>query len=194
MGIGFSGCGIAVTLEAGLTAKYLNTENKSGLGAAVFAFFLYVVCFELCLDGPVSFYHSEIWPTHMRAKGYTVAFTCYSATNIIWLQAAPTAFDNIGWKFYIFFIFFAAFGALSAFFVFPDTLHKPLEEVATMFGDQDLVVVHQNEPDKGQIALEVIEQIIPGIDTKRPSRAESSDKGESCQAAVSQHEHAISYV
>lgn len=50
-----------------------------------------------------------------------------------------------------------------AFFVFPDTLHKPLEEVAALFGDQELVVVYQQELEEtgGKAALEEIEAAIP---------------------------------
>ena len=31
------------------------------------------------------------------------------------------------------------------YFTFPDTLNKPLEEVAAMFGDDDLVAVYQRD-------------------------------------------------
>ena len=103
----------------------------------------------------------------MRAKAYTIGIACYSSINIVWLQSAPTAFANIGWKFYLFFIFFASFGALSSWFVFPDTLHKPLEEVAAMFGDHDLVMVYQKELDSAELPLESIEEIIPGLGSKR---------------------------
>ncbi|OQU94412.1 hypothetical protein CLAIMM_00770 [Cladophialophora immunda] len=177
IGVGFCGCGIAVILETALTANFLNSDNKAGLGAAVFAFFLYVVFFELCLDGPEFFYHSEIWPTHMRAKGYTLCVAFYSGINIVWLQAAPTAFAHIGWKYYIFFILFAALGAFCAFFIFPDTLHKPLEEVAAIFGDHDLVIVYQKELDSAHIALETIEEIIPGMGPKQVDDASLEKEG-----------------
>ena len=65
-----------------------------------------------------------------------------AVTNIIWLEAAPTALVTIGYKYYIFFIIITAIASVVAYFWFPNTLHKPLEEVAAMFGDDDLVVLY----------------------------------------------------
>ncbi|EXJ91709.1 hypothetical protein A1O3_00259 [Capronia epimyces CBS 606.96] len=161
MGTGFAGACVAVALEMILTAKFLHTDNKAGLATAVFAFFLYIFCYNMTLDGPMFFYHAEIWPTHMRARGLTLAMAAYSGINIVWLQAAPTAFKNIGWKYYIFFVVFSAIGSVLCFFVFPDTLHKPLEEIAAIFGDEDLVQVYQKELDSAKIELEVIQEVIP---------------------------------
>ena len=31
------------------------------------------------------------------------------------------------------------------FFTFPDTLNKPLEEIAALFGDDDLVAIYQRD-------------------------------------------------
>jgi hypothetical protein len=106
--------------------------------------FLFGCSFELCLDGPEFFYIQEIWPSHLRAKGGAIAFMVYNAINICWLQAAPDAFETISWKFFLVFIIFAALGSITVFLFFPDTSHKPMEEVADMFGDRDLVIVHQN--------------------------------------------------
>jgi hypothetical protein len=105
--------------------------------------YLYVVSYSLFLDGPTYFYIGEIWPTHLRAQGYSLGLGMLCRTQIIWSQAASTAFANIGWKYYIFFIVFAALGCVVALFVFPDTLHKPLEKRAAMFGDDEEVVIFQ---------------------------------------------------
>ncbi len=56
-----------------------------------------------------------------------------------------------------------------AFFVFPDTLHKPLEEVAALFGDRELVVVYQQELEgagPGKATLDEIENSIPMYDSR----------------------------
>jgi len=99
-----------------------------------------------------------------------------SLTNIVWLQAAPTAFSSIGWKFYIFFIVFSAIGSLVALFLFPDTLHKPLEEIAALFGDHDLVVLYQTDLDHTQIPTDKIEEQIPGM--ARPAEKAFSETKE----------------
>jgi hypothetical protein len=87
-------------------------------------------------------YASEIFLTHIRSKGMTVNVIGFCLTNIIWLEIAPTAFANIEWKYYLVFIVLSVFGAAVIFFTFPDTLKKPLEEVAMLFGDLDLVAIY----------------------------------------------------
>jgi hypothetical protein len=67
---------------------------------------------------------------------------CYSLINILWTQVAPTAFANIGWKFYLVFVVCSVVFGTAIIFIYPDTLNKPLEEVAAMFGDEDLIAVY----------------------------------------------------
>ena len=57
----------------------------------------------------------------------------------MWTQVSPVAFKGIGWKYYMVFISCCVVAAAVMYFTFPDTLNKPLEEVALMFGDDDLV-------------------------------------------------------
>jgi hypothetical protein len=90
-------------------------------------------------------YLGEIFPTHLRAKGVSLGVATISFTNIIWLQAAPTAFLNIGWKFYLVFIIPGTIGGIIIWIWFPDTNGLPLEEIATIFGDEDDVAVYQRE-------------------------------------------------
>jgi hypothetical protein len=166
MSFGFASCCICLILEAALQKTYLGSDNKAGLASCAAMLFLFVTFYSLALDGPTYFYIAEIWPTHLRSQGLAMGIGVLSATNIVWLQAAPTAFKTIGWKFYIFFIFFSAVGSVVAFFLFPDTLHKPLEEIAALFGDEELVVLYQRDLDQTQIPMHVIEEAIPG--TARP--------------------------
>lgn len=81
--------------------------------------------------------------------------------DIIWLGAAPTAFANIGWKYYLFFIIITAITIFTVYFTFPNTLNVPLEEVAKLFGDDDLVVSSASattfEDDKPALAVEMLE-------------------------------------
>lgn len=63
--------------------------------------------------------------------------------NIIWLQAAPTAFDKIGWKFYLCFIIPGTIGGIIMWVYWPDTNGLPLEEVAAIFGDEEEVAIYQ---------------------------------------------------
>jgi len=136
---------ISLALEAAMTSLYVGTKNKSGLAAGVAFLYIYIWVYGIFLDGPGYFYANEIFPTHLRAKGATLCVASYSLVNIMWTQVAPVAFENIGWKFYMVFISCAVVGAVIMFFTFPDTLNKPLEEVAAMFGDGDLVALYHGD-------------------------------------------------
>ncbi|KIW23450.1 uncharacterized protein PV07_11644 [Cladophialophora immunda] len=150
---------VSLIVYTGLIATYLESDNRNAKAAAVSMLFLYISSFELFLDGPEFFYITEIWPSHLRAQGFALGMAVYSGINLCWLQAAPTAFANIGWRFYILFIFFAALGGVLSFFYYPDTLHKPLEEIAAIFGDDDLVVLYQRDlvgQESQKLSLEAI--------------------------------------
>jgi hypothetical protein len=68
-----------------------------------------------------------------------------SLMNIVWLQSAPVAFANIGWKFYLAMIIPGLIGGVVMWFSFPNTKDMPLEEVAAIFGDADEVAVYERE-------------------------------------------------
>lgn len=63
----------------------------------------------------------------------------------MWTQVSPIAFEKIGWKFYLVFICCCVVSSTIVFFTFPDTLNKPLEDVARMFGDDDLVAFYSSD-------------------------------------------------
>lgn len=91
-----------------------------------------------------------------------------AVTNIIWLEAAPTAFATIGWKYYLFFIIITAIACATALLWFPNTLHKPLEEIAAMFGEDDMVVLFQKNLTKDEIGADTL-----GDFEKNPEQVES---------------------
>ena len=131
--------------QAAITAQFLGTTNRAGLAASVAIMFLFIFNYNLFLEGPSWWYNAEIFPTHLRAKGMAVGISVFCLSNILWLQLAPTAFANIGWKFYLVFICITFVASLTVFFVYPDTANKPLEEVARLFGDDDLVAIYQQD-------------------------------------------------
>lgn len=96
----------------------------------------------MTLDGGQFVYLSEIFPTHLRAKGISLGMAGLNIINIVWLQVAPTAFQNIGWKFYLCFIVPGTVMALIILYWFPNTKGMPLEEIAALFGDEVQYVVN----------------------------------------------------
>ena len=79
----------------------------------------------------------EIFPFHLRAKGISLGVAGICLLNIVWLQAAPTALENIGWKYYLCFIIPSSIAAVLILVYWPDTNGLPLEEIARIFGDED---------------------------------------------------------
>ncbi|KAK5019535.1 MFS transporter [Cryomyces antarcticus] len=151
IGLGIAGCMVCLIVEAALVANFADSTNAPALKAAVAAFYVYVVFYEMCLDGTQFAYLGELFPTHLRAKGMNIGVAGICLMNIIWLQAAPTAFDNIGWKFYLCFIIPGSLAAVGIFLFFPDTWGVPLEEVAAIFGDVDELYAG-NENDEIEMA------------------------------------------
>ena len=143
--LGFGLCTATLIVEAALQKNYLTTTDHGGLGAAAAMLFLFFVFYSLTLDGSSYFYIGELWPSHLRAQGYTLGIAVLCITNVAWTEAAPYAFAAIGWKFYILFIVLSTIATVVAFFFFPNTLHKPLEEIALLFGDADDVFMVQRD-------------------------------------------------
>jgi MFS family permease len=161
IGTGLTGCLVALICVTALSASFVGTTNRNGLAAAVAMLFLYVSSYSIFLEGPCFFYAGEIFPTHLRAHGMTLAMISLCVTSIVWLQAAPTAFRTIGWRYYLFFIVTTFLGTVWVFTSFPNTRHKPLEEIAKLFGDEDLVMVYQKdivvEKETNEVHVEIAE-------------------------------------
>ncbi|KAK3079833.1 hypothetical protein LTS18_003788, partial [Coniosporium uncinatum] len=135
--LGLAGCIICLIVEAALVAQFVPSDNTPALQAAVAMFFVYVIVYESCLDGTQFVYCGELFPTHLRAKGMNLCVVGITLMNLIWLQVAPVAFEEIGWKYYLCFIICGSVAAIIIWFVFPDTWGVPLEEIAAIFGDED---------------------------------------------------------
>jgi MFS family permease len=119
-------------------------------------------------------YLGEIFPTHLRAKGVCLGVAMISFMNIIWLQAAPTAFLKIGWKFYLCFIIPGTIGGICMLLLWPDTNGLPLEEIAAIFGDSDEVAIYQAEIEIDRNTHAVI---VHKRDEKEPEHVESLKAG-----------------
>lgn len=155
---GFFLTGVCMLVEALLQRYYLNTTYAPGLGAAVAILFIFNLFYGMCLDGSVFFYIGELWPSHLRAQGYSLGLATLCATALIWTSAAPSAFATIGWKYYIIFVVFSFLACAVTLATFPNTRHKPLEEIAAMFGDASEVVVFQAELGKNKAPLQTAEK------------------------------------
>lgn len=66
----------------------------------------------------------------------SIGMAAISLMNVMWLQSAPTAFENIGWKFYLCFIIPAFLFSIVCLIFYPNTKGLALEEIAALFGDE----------------------------------------------------------
>lgn len=61
-------------------------------------------------------------------------------STIAYLEAAPTAFAQVGWKYYLLFIILTSINIPLVWYFFPETKGLSLEEIGEKFGDE--VAVH----------------------------------------------------
>lgn len=158
LAFGVGGCAVCLTIICGLIGKFtspsaLENPNKTALNAVIAMIYLLNCFYQLGLDGVQFAFLSEIFPNQIRAKGMVVGVATICAINILWLQVAPTAFATIGYKFYMVFFIPGYIATAVLWFLYPNTLGMPLEEVAQLFGDQEEIygigVVHTSEKKSG---------------------------------------------
>ena len=114
---GVFGCGVCLVIEAAMVAAFATgpdaSYNKVGLGFGVFAFYAFVAVYGLGIDVCGVVWYSEIFPNHIRAKGICMSIATIALTDLVYLQATATAFENIGWHFYLVFICITFIGKLT---------------------------------------------------------------------------------
>ncbi|KAF2651337.1 general substrate transporter [Lophiostoma macrostomum CBS 122681] len=132
---GFAGCVVALVGEC-ITVSIFQKHGQSGVAsAAVFFLFLHITFFSVSVDATSYIYASEIFPTPARAKGLSISVSGLFVATIIFLQAAPTAFAEVGWKYYLLFVCITSVLFVVIWLWFPETRQKPLEDISNLFGD-----------------------------------------------------------
>ena len=86
--------------------------------------------------GPVSWvYPPELYPLRVRGKAVSLATSGNWAFNTALGLFTPVSFANIRWQTYIIFGVFCTAMLIHAFFMFPETAGKTLEEIEHIFTD-----------------------------------------------------------
>ncbi|KAL1966953.1 hypothetical protein VTN77DRAFT_3697 [Rasamsonia byssochlamydoides] len=134
---GFAGCVVALVGECITLSIFQRTGDRAVASAAVFFLFLHIGCFSVSVDATSYIYASEIFPTPVRAKGLSVSISGLFIATILFLQAAPTAFDNVGWKYYLVFICITSVIFVAMWLFFPETRQRSLEDIGVLFGDSE---------------------------------------------------------
>ncbi|KAL8279711.1 hypothetical protein RQP46_007806 [Phenoliferia psychrophenolica] len=107
---GVTGCLVLLAGEMIVIARGLETEG----GKILF-------WFSIFQDGVTFTYSAEIWPNHLRAKGFSVSMSGFFIGSLLFL-------DTI-------FIGSSTIIGVAIYFYWPETKGIPLESVAAVFGD-----------------------------------------------------------
>jgi hypothetical protein len=129
------GSAIILSLMAALIKTYLSTDNLPGINATVAFYFIFGAFFTSTIECTAYVYGSEIWPTHLRSEGSTIAYASFFANAIAYSSPVSVALDNIGWRFYLVFVSVTFVSTLVIMFYFPETKNMTLEEINAKFGD-----------------------------------------------------------
>ena len=109
-----------------------------------------------------------------RAKGMALSTTSNWISNFIIAFITPPLFASIGGGYYFLLVGFCVISGIFVYFVYPETAHKTLEELGSVFNDQ-------STDEKEQEA---------GIHVPQSQRSESSDSEPKLRASVGSAEMA----
>lgn len=105
--------------------------------SAAYAFIAMTILYNFSFSwgcGPLSWIvPAEIFDTHTRAKGVSIATMMSFAFNTLIGQVTPIAFNHIGWKYYLVFCVCNFTNALFFWAFLPETGKRPLEEMNYLF-------------------------------------------------------------
>ncbi|KAI9047420.1 hypothetical protein LZ554_008864 [Drepanopeziza brunnea f. sp. 'monogermtubi'] len=138
---GTIGITLALICEAVVNSQIDTAHPQKSLSiAGVFFLFCVTVVFSLSW-GPISWvYMAEVMPMPIRARGNAFATGVGNwLVSTFWAQVAPTALQELTWKFYFLFV---AWNILITFpvvfFVFKETKQVSLEDIDLLFGERAL--------------------------------------------------------
>ncbi|KAI0835819.1 general substrate transporter [Hypoxylon sp. FL0890] len=127
------------TILAAMTALvkyYLNTTYQPGINALVALYFIFGFAFTSTIECTAYVYGSEIWPTHLRSEGSTIAYASFFGNALAYSAPINLALKNIGWKYYLVFVAVTVVSTAILAVYFPETKNLTLEEINAQFGDE----------------------------------------------------------
>ncbi|KAB8242558.1 MFS monosaccharide transporter [Aspergillus flavus] len=133
---GLAGIIVIEIYAAVMQREFQNTDNQVGKGFAVLGIYLFVVAYYGMLNSTTWLYGAEVLPISLRSKVMGLAAASHFIVNVAITEAGPSAFANIGENYYYVFVACSAFFLVVAYFYFPETKQKTLEEIAASFGDK----------------------------------------------------------
>ncbi|KAK6951596.1 hypothetical protein Daesc_006118 [Daldinia eschscholtzii] len=142
-GLGFVIGGIVnaaiLAVMTALIKYYLDTTYQPGINAIVALYFIFGFAFTSTIECTAYVYGSEIWPTHLRSEGSTLAYASFFGNALAYSAPVNLALKNIGWKYYLVFIAVTVVSTAILAVYFPETKNLTLEEINAKFGDEVVV-------------------------------------------------------
>jgi hypothetical protein len=138
-----------------LTKIYTGSDIEAGKAAAVTFIFLHSYLYSVFMYGTVWVYTTEIFPTHLRAKGTAICTFWGQAFGILLQQIGLTVFEDIGYLFYIVFIVCTSFAGFVYYLFLPETKGATLEDISRFFGDPVVATLNENKTRIAQVLNEV---------------------------------------
>ncbi|WVR09807.1 hypothetical protein IAU60_006883 [Kwoniella sp. DSM 27419] len=126
--------------QAGIASLFAPGDyHNEGVGiCGLVSIFLFSGAFSASF-GPVSWiYQSEIFPMNQRALGTSVSTASNWLNNVIIGQVTPYGFKTLGWKYFFVYVATNFSNGVVAYFLFPETKNKTLEEIGLLFGDTNV--------------------------------------------------------
>ncbi|KAI0165126.1 putative MFS monosaccharide transporter [Hypoxylon sp. FL1284] len=153
---GCVGLVLIMIYSAVMQREFQYSDNRVGKGFAVLGIYLYVAWYYAMINSTTWLYGAEVLPIALRSKVMGLAAAGHFIVNVAVTEAGPSAFANIGENYYYVFVGCTVVFFLLAYFFFPETRRKTLEEVARAFGDK-VVLVDEREGGVGtdQAALDI---------------------------------------
>ncbi|KAK0526470.1 hypothetical protein OC834_004790 [Tilletia horrida] len=136
MAISLALCGYFLYLDASFTAK-----------AVVGCVIVFNAAFGFSW-GPIPWLlPAEIMPLAFRAKGASLSTATNWAFNFIIGEGTPILQEKIKWRLYPMHAFFCTCSFILVFFMYPETMGVPLEEMDQLFGDEPSGVPQGDDSD-----------------------------------------------
>ncbi|ODM20552.1 hypothetical protein SI65_03605 [Aspergillus cristatus] len=136
---GLAGIILIEIYAAVMQREFQNTDNRIGKGFAILGIYLFVVAYYGMLNSTTWLYGAEVLPIALRSKIMGLAAASHFIVNVAVTEAGPSAFANIHENYYYVFVACTLFFLVIAYFHFPETKQKTLEEIASAFGDRVII-------------------------------------------------------
>ncbi|KAH7325554.1 general substrate transporter [Stachybotrys elegans] len=132
---------VSYIIITGLSGSFASTGN-SAVGTTVIPFlFIFFAGYDVGLTPLMFSYPVEIWPYRLRSRGVGIMWLSGIVAGVFNMFVNPIALSSIGWRYYFTFIVFLIAFLLMAYFLYPETRGRTLEQMAIIFDGEDADVL-----------------------------------------------------